>query len=97
MRSPTSTNEITTIDGNSTINVIYNRFPKTHTLENKSSEDIDIPVQLIFAVTTICNWMLMPIHLEQGATLSNNYLSQARNFLDEYATTVHVNQTGFTS
>ena len=56
-----------------------------------------MPDQLIFAVTCVASWMLMPIHLEQGATLANNYINQARTFLDEYASTVHVQQTGFTS
>lgn len=69
------------------IEITYARFPKWHDYEN-INEDVDIPDQLIWALEFYVFWRLMPVFYEQGASLANNYLSQAKEHLENYAANI---------
>lgn len=70
------------------IEVTYARFPKRHDFENVKEEEVDLPDQLIWALEFYVFWRLMPVFYEQGASLANNYLSQAKEHLENYASNI---------
>ena len=70
------------------IEVTYARFPKWHDFENVKEEEVDLPDQLIWALEFYVFWRLMPVFYEQGASLANNYLSQAKEHLENYASNI---------
>ena len=69
------------------IEITYARFPKWHDFEN-IDDDVDIPDQLVGALEFYVFWRLMPVFYEQGASLANNYLSQAKEHLENYAANI---------
>ena len=69
------------------IEITYARFPKWHDFEN-IDDDVDIPDQLVGALEFYVFWRLMPVFYEQGASLANNYLSQAKEHLEYYAANI---------
>ena len=69
------------------VEIIYARFPKWHDFEHLD-EAVDIPDQLIWALEFYVFWRLMPVFYEQGASLANNYLSQAKEHLENYAANI---------
>lgn len=70
------------------IEITYARFPKWHDFEHIKEEDVDIPDQLVWALEFYVFWRLMPVFYEQGASLANNYLSQAKEHLENYASNI---------
>lgn len=70
------------------IEITYARFPKWHDFEKVKEEDVDLPDQLIWALEFYVFWRLMPVFYEQWASLANNYLSQAKEHLENYAANI---------
>lgn len=79
--------EITLKEKASQVEIIYARFPKWHDFDHLD-EEVDIPDQLIWALEFYVFWRLMPVFYEQGASLANNYLSQAKEHLENYAANI---------
>jgi len=69
------------------LEIAYARFPKWHDFEHLD-EEVDLPNQLIGALEFYVFWRLMPVFYEQGASLANNYLSQAKEHLENYASNI---------
>ena len=80
--------EITLKDKASQVEIIYARFPKWHDFDHINEEEVDLPDQLIWALEFYVFWRLMPVFYEQGASLANNYLSQAKETLENYAANI---------
>lgn len=81
-------NKIKTKEKYKKIEITYARFPKWHDFEKVKEEDVDLPDQLIWALEFYVFWRLMPVFYEQGASLANNYLSQAKEHLENYAANI---------
>lgn len=90
--------EITLKDKAAQVEIIYARFPKWHDFDNLN-EEVDVPDQLVWALEFYVFWRLMPVFYEQGASLANNYLSQAKEHLENYAANIWLltNQKWFTN
>lgn len=80
-------NKIKTKEKYKEIEITYARFPKWHDFEHLD-ENVDIPDQLVWALEFYVFWRLMPVFYEQGASLANNYLSQAKEHLENYASNI---------
>lgn len=81
----------------STMSIIYSRMPKKHDVANIGTEELDLPDELSIAFVLAVNWLIQPIHLEQWATLANNYYNQLNTLLDEYCYSTVTNVSWFTS
>lgn len=94
----TKANEITTKTKYKSLEIIYARFPKWHEFDHLD-EEVDLPLQLIWALEFLVFWRLMPVFYEQWASLANNYLSQAKEELENYAANIWLltHQRGFTN
>jgi len=79
-----SDTDITTEAAITELKVWYQRLPIWHDYTNLNV-DIDIPQHAIGILEFLVLWRIMPIHLEQGAQLANNYFSQAQTSMKEYA------------
>jgi len=77
-------NQITTWTPIKTLKVWYQRMPEWHDYTNLNVE-VDIPIQAIWILEFYILWRIMPVHLEQGAQLANNYFWQAQTMMKEYA------------
>ena len=90
--------EITLKNKAAQVEIIYARFPKWHDFDNLN-EEVDIPDQLVWALEFYVFWRLMPVFYEQGSSLANNYLSQAKEHLENYAANIWLltNQKWFTN
>jgi len=66
------------------IKMVYARLPIRHDY-NDLTVALDIPDDMAGILEFFVFRRLMPIHLEQGASLANNYFSQANSSLEMYA------------
>lgn len=79
------------------IKMVYARLPIRHDY-NDLTVALDIPDDMAGILEFFVFRRLMPIHLEQGASLANNYFSQANSSLEMYAKNIWLlsPQTNFT-
>ena len=77
-------NEITTKQSYQKLEVIYARFAKWHDFNNLNDE-LDLPMGLVGVLEFLVYW---PVFYEQGASLSNNYLAQAKEEFEKYAANI---------
>lgn len=80
-------NKIVTRKKYKKITIYYSRFNKRHDHDNLW-EKIDIPKQLLGVLEFLVFWRVMPVFYEQGASLANNYLNQAKEELQAYASNI---------
>jgi hypothetical protein len=85
-----------TVSTQDSVTIVYSRMPKWHSIDNKS-EQFDCPPECFIGVLLLTNWLMFPIHLEQWASLANNYYNQATTFLDQYAKNLNPANTRFTA
>lgn len=80
------------------IKMVYGRLPIWHDYTNLT-QDLDLPDDMLGILEFFIFWRLMPIHLEQGASLANNYFNQATESLKMYAQNIWLlsPQIGFTT
>lgn len=65
------------------VRVVYLRGIDILTTDDVSLP-VDIPNALLWVVVFYTLWKMMPIYLEQWASLANNFFSQMKEILDEY-------------
>ena len=89
---------IKTLSEFNTLEVVYARFPKRHDHADLSQE-IDLPPQLLWALEFLVFWRLLPVFYEQWSSLANNYLNQAKETIQNYASNIGLasKQTRFTA
>jgi len=85
--SMTGSKQITSGQGTTEIEIWYQRLPIWHDFTNLSQQ-IDLPREAIGSLEFLILRRIMPIHLEQGATLANNYFEQAKASMDIYAANI---------
>jgi hypothetical protein len=80
------------------IKIAYARLPIWHDFSDLSKE-LDIPEDMAGILEFFVMRRLMPVHLEQWASLANNYFNQATASLEMYAKNIWLlsQQTGFTA
>jgi hypothetical protein len=83
----TGSKQITSGQGTTEIEIWYQRLPIWHDFTNLSQQ-IDLPREAIGSLEFLILRRIMPIHLEQGATLANNYFEQAKASMDIYAANI---------
>lgn len=79
--------EITLGQSTTDIEIWYQRLPIWHDFTDLS-QTIDLPREAIGSLEFLILRRIMPIHLEQGATLANNYFEQAKSSMDIYAANI---------
>ena len=70
------------------LEVVYQRMPKRYDDPNNMNVDVDLPIQAIGALDFFTLRLILPIHLENGASLANNYFEQWTKALVNYAKNV---------
>jgi len=70
-----------------TFDIVYSRWPTVYTINDKNKE-IDLPQWLIWALQFLTLWTSMPVYMEQGASLANQYYSMYNEIMNEYMTSV---------